>query len=211
MLLASGRAAWYGFGMTISELGLSPRGSGRASRPLTAVYVRDLQPADVSLLASERGIKPTPIARLRDRHHSLARCLAQGMKDAEASAVTGYDVSRISILKSDPTFKELVDHYQRQENSLLADFTERATSLSLTALNEIQERIEEDAESVSMTTLLEVVKITADRTGHAPVSKSLNVNINADLGSRMEAAKRRLREARATDAEFKLVSPSDGG
>jgi hypothetical protein len=40
--------------------------------------------------------------------------------------------------------------------------------------------------------LLEITKVLADRTGHAPVTKSVQVNVNADVGTRIEAARRRL-------------------
>lgn len=179
----------------LDDFDIEPRTRGRAGLPLIAEVVRELGPADFALLASERGIKPPPLVRLNDRHHSLARCLAKGMAPAEASAVTGYDPSRISILQRDPAFKELVEHYRKVENALFAEFTERATNLSLTAMNKLQELLEDDDAPVSVGTALEIAKFAADRTGHAPVNKSMNVNINADLGARMEAAKRRLDNA----------------
>ena len=88
-----------------------------------------------------------------------------------------------------------MEHYRKVENALFAEFTERATNLSLTAMNKLQELLEDDDAPVSVGTALEIAKFAADRTGHAPVNKSMNVNINADLGARMEAAKRRLDNA----------------
>lgn len=177
----------------VSELDFGPpRLTGRASTHLSVEYVRDLGEADLALLASERGIKPKPVQRLRDRHHALARCLAQGMTNAEASAVTGYDPSRISILLGSPDFKGLVEHYRKIEDSLLGEFTDRATTLTLTAMNELQDRIEDAPQEISTTTLLEVVKTGADRIGHAPVTKSLNINANVNLGDRLQAARKRV-------------------
>lgn len=206
--------------MTVAELSLSPRLSGRASKAFAVEKLRDLGPADLALLASERGIAPKPIAKLRDRHHALARCLAQGMSNAAASAITGYDPSRISILKADPTFKELVAQYTSIEDGLLADFTERATNLSLSAMNEIADRLEEAPEEFSVPTLLEIVKTTADRTGHAPISKNINVNVAAGMGDRLAAARRRMQQARlgspeeargeeVLDAEFSEVGEGE--
>lgn len=184
--------------MDVSELTLAPRIKGRAAVPISTELVRELAPADFALLASERGSAETrPIAKLRDRHHALARCLAQGMKNNEAAAITGYDPSRISILKADPTFRELVEQYSRVEDSVMADFTDRATTLSLSAMNEIQDRLEDDPETFSVPTLLEVAKFAADRTGHAPISKNVNVNVNAGLGDRLAQARKRLAIASA--------------
>lgn len=179
---------------TVAELDISmvPRTRGRAARPLYVEFLRDLTPADIALLASERGIVAKPVQRLRDRHHSLARCLAQGMSNNEACAVTGYDPSRISILMGDPAFKDLLAHYRKIEDSLMGEFTDRATTLTLTAMNELQDRLEDKPEDISTGMLLEVVKTGADRIGHAPVAKSVNINANINLGDRLQAARKRI-------------------
>lgn len=192
-LLDSRAERKYWWGMSISELDLVPRGRGRAPAPNTAEYVRELGPSDLALLASERGVKPTAIVRLRDRHHALARCLASGMNLAEASAITGYDISRISVLRGDPQFKELMTHYQGMAEVGLAQFQERALTVAVTALNNLQEMLEDDEAPLPAGAQLEILKVAADRAGHAPVSRSVNVNVNHDLGARMRAAAQRLR------------------
>lgn len=178
--------------MTVPELNIAPRGRGRAAAPVFAEVVRELVPSDLALLASERQIKPPSIVRIRDRHHALARVLAQGATDADASRITGYDPSRISILKGDPTFRALIEDYKSVEDGMLADFTERTMVLSLTAVNNLQELLENDEAPLPASMQLEIAKFAADRTGHAPVQKSVNMNVNADLGSRLAAARARL-------------------
>ena len=180
--------------MSVAELNIAPRLNGRAPSTATVEFVRELVPADLALLASEREnpVKPPALKQLRDRHHALARCLAQGMTHGEASAVTGYDLPRISILKSDPTFRELVAHYLSQEDALAADYSERATTLALTAMNRLQEALEDEETPLSDSMALEIAKFASDRTGHAPIAKSVNVNLNSDLGNRMAAARKRL-------------------
>lgn len=165
-------------------------------KQLAAEAVRELGEADLVLLASERGIKAPEIKALRDRHHALARCLAQGMSEGEASMVTGYSLSRISILKGDQSFKQLVSHYQQVKESAFADFQDRASQLALTAVDVMLERIEDAPEDVTFGQLHEVAKTFADRTGHAPVQRSVNVQANVDLGDKLAAARRRLQAAR---------------
>jgi hypothetical protein len=181
--------------MTFAELDISPRGRGRAAKPLLLEAARDLEPADLALLASERGVKPPQIKVIRERHHALARCLAAGMKPAEASVITGYDPSRISILKADPTFAALIEDYKSMNDGVTADFVQRTQTLSLTVVNRLQEAVEDEENLLSPGTLLEIAKFAADRTGNAPVMKNLNVNVNAELGSKLNAARRRLAEA----------------
>lgn len=191
--------------MPVADLNLdTPRTRGRAPRAVEVEFLRDLGEADLVLLASERQVTAPSIKRLRDRHHALARLLAQGMSNAEASAITGYDPSRISILKKDPTFAELVAHYHTQENALLAEFTERATTLTLEAMNVLQDAAEEGELTIGQA--LEIAKTFADRTGHAPVTKVQQTNINLDLGGRLAAARSRLEQARIVAS---LPSPED--
>lgn len=178
------------------DFDLDFRTSGRARKSLEVEVVRDITPADLALLSTERAVKPPAIQKLRDRHHALARYIALGRSNAEMSLLTGYDPSRISILRNDPTFQELVKQYQSIEEDLVADFVDRATTLSISAVNEIQDRLEESPEDFSIPTLLEVAKFAADRTGHAPVTKvQQNLNVNVGLADRMEAARRRLAAA----------------
>lgn len=197
--------------MAVADLTTGTRRTrGRPPKPVEVEFVRDLSEADLALLASGRGVQAPSIKRLRDRHHALARLLAQGMSASEASAVTGYDPSRISILKKDPTFAELVDHYRKVDNALMAEFTERATLLTLTAMDVLQEAAENDELTVGQA--LEISKTFADRTGHAPVTKVQQTNINVDLGSRLAAARSRIATPKPTpqlpvfDAEFSEVA-----
>lgn len=178
--------------MPVDALDIEPRTCGRAPRVVEVDFVRELGEADLALLASGRGVKPPTLEKLRDRHHALARCLALSMKDAEASAVTGYSLSRISILKGDPTFKQLMEHYRDVKNSGMADFVDRATQVSITALDILADRLEEDPNSVTVSQALEIVKTTADRSGHAPVNRQVNLSAHVDLGSRLANARARL-------------------
>lgn len=176
----------------LDQLDFAPRGAGRASKALIAEMGRDLRESDLSLLTQERGIQAPQIKKLRDRHHALARALAAGMRDHEASAITGYSISRISILKSDPTFQDLLSGYTEASAEVFADFVTRASGLALEAVNELHERLEEEPDSFTHAQLLEVVKTTADRSGNAPVQRSVAINANVDLGDRLAAARRRL-------------------
>lgn len=195
---------------TVSEIDMAPRAQGRAAKGLTLEFVRELGEGDLALLATERGTKTPAISRLRDRHHALARVLASGMSDAEASMVTGYCPSRISILKSDPSFKDLLSSYRNIEAGAAADFGQRATVLTLTAMDNIQEMLEADegGDIVPIGMQLEIAKTFSDRTGHAPLTKTMNINANVDLGSRIEKARARLAALSApVDAEFTVIEP----
>lgn len=179
------------------DLELSPSLRGRKPRAIAAFTERELTPADLSAIATERGTKPTALTKLRDRHHTLARLLAGGAQDQAAAAITGYTASRISILKGDPAFQELVAWYKDQQDEKYFDMHEQLAGLSADALAELRDRLEEDPEAFSTNQLLEILTKTADRVGHGPSSKT-DVNVNIGIADRMDAARNRL----------KLVNPA---
>jgi len=184
--------------MTVAELApmLEPR--GRRSVAVEVAYAGEVGESDLALLAGSRETKPKPIQRLRDRHHALARLIADGMENVEASAITGYDAARISVLRADPAFKELVAGYKKQKEAAFGEFQDRAAMVALSALNIIQERLEDQEEEISTGQALEIVKTLADRTGHAPVAKSLSVTANLDIGDRLKKASDRVKARGAT-------------
>jgi hypothetical protein len=194
-----------------NELELPPRLNGRANAPLEVALVRELGEADMALLRSSPAPSAPPRKRMRDRHHALARCLAEGAKPWEASAITGYSPSTVSILQADPSFKELVAFYREHTDAAFAEFTKRATLVTLTALDNIQEQVEDESNPLSLEQNLTIVKTLADRTGYAPQSRQVNVSVGIDVSGRLASAKARLAERAAKalpgliEGEFEVV------
>lgn len=191
---------------------------GRRQRQMSAVAVRPLQEADLALLKSgERAVAPqNTLKRLRDRHHAIARLVAAGKSNTEISLMTGMDPGRISVFKSDPSFKQLVDDYKKIDDGIAADLVERMALLSQTAIEEIQDRIENADEPLPIQSLLEIAKFGTDRIGHGPVTKQMNTNVNLDLSGRLAAARKRAPalappEPEPVDAEFTEVSTGTDG
>jgi hypothetical protein len=170
------------------------RTTGRARRDVIAVQVRELDEADIAMLASERGTKAPPLKRLSDRHHALARCLAGGMAEGDAAISCGYDISRVSILKADPAFQELLAFYRADVSDKYLDMHGVLAGLSLDAAMELRVRLEDDIQAdekkIPVNQLMELTKLGADRTGFGPQSSQLNVNV--DLAGRLEAARKRV-------------------
>jgi len=194
-------------------------GASPQAEPLEVELARQIGDADLSLLGALEESSESPVAsgsglpvasggglrRLRDSHHQLARLLARGVSNIEASSVTGYSASYISLLKKDPSFEELVAFYRSNEELAQADVTFRLTALNLGFIGELQDRLEFHAEGMSNSFVLEAVKVLSDRTGHAPMAKSLNVNVN--LAGRLESARRRAAEASGPIIEGQLALP----
>jgi len=64
-----------------------PRLMGNVPRQLFIEHARDLTEADIAALATNRGTKPKSLVRIHASHHSLAKCLATGMKQSQAALV----------------------------------------------------------------------------------------------------------------------------
>lgn len=187
--------------MDLDDLPAIPGFRGRRPREVIAEVVRPLEESDLALLEVERGTRPPNIKQLRDSHHALARVLASGAHPAEASLVTGYSLSRISILQSDPTFRELLEFYRTAKDEIFADVMGRMSALQLEAMSALLERMHDNPEQFSPAMLVEVAKTFADRTGYGPSSKSTNVNLNLDIATKLERARQRVIEHLETPPE----------
>lgn len=177
----------------IPELGL--RISGRAKAPLTWDVARELEPEDKVRLEEPRGSAAPPIKRLRERHHTLARYLAQGTPPSEAAIICGYSTSRVSILLSDPAFSELVEHYRKELAARYFDGHQVMAELHIDAAEELRERLEEAPEEFTAGQLMELLRSTADRTGLGPSTKQ-EVNVKIGLADRVAAARERVAKMR---------------
>lgn len=169
------------------------RTRGRAAKVLAPIVVRDLRPEDFALLSVERGIEPPPIQKLRARHHTLARLIAQGTSVPDCSAITGYSGSRISILLGDPTFTELVSYYAGLVEEKYLDTHARLGELTTDAAELLRERMEdpETAKAITVGQLTEIIKLGADRTGFGPTTTQ-NTNVTVGFASRLEEARKRV-------------------
>ena len=140
-------------------------GSGRGGRKptgeLQVEIVRELCEGDLPALANPPPVesRAPSVQSLRASHHQLAQVLAQGTSEGEAALITGYSLSRISVLKTDPTFSELLAHYQHNRELVFADVLERMKVLGLSSLDELQERLEQEPGAWSRRELMELAEL----------------------------------------------------
>ena len=150
----------------------------------------------------------TPLKRLRDRHHALARALASGMPHGEAALTVGLTPGTVSALLADPSFKELLTFYRADTARVYRNMHEGLAGVARDAVEIIAERLEEAPEKLTVSQLLEIAKMGADRTGHGPKS-SQDVNVTIGLADRMAAARDRavaMRQSRLIEGEVTDVT-----
>lgn len=175
----------------------SLRVRGRSPKAVTAEIVRELDVTDLALLSEEKGSRAQPLKRISERHHALARLLAEGVPPGDAAIISGYDPSRVSILQADPAFNELVVFYRKDVTRDASDLRKEMYGLSMDAARVLRDKLEESHEDFSIGQLMEVVKLGADRTGNGPSSTTTNLNVNVNLASRLESARKRVAERQA--------------
>lgn len=170
-----------------------PPARGRKSSQLNIAKKRDLTEADIGALwdVPEGGLKSetNQVLRIRNTHHALARLLAEGRKQVEVSAITGYSPSYISSIQNDPAFKNLVAYYKGQVEETFTSVHERLAALSMLSAEELQQRLTENPEEFTVRELNELLSLSADRTGFGPQSRNVNLNVNVDLAARLEKAR----------------------
>ena len=167
------------------------RTSGRAAVQLEFSEAGPLTDADLAALALPRDSKPPALVRLSQRHHALARVLASGTGPGEAAIICGYDISRVSILQSDPTFQELLKFYSAQVDAQYANLHESLSALSVDAAEELRDRLENNPADLSTGALIDIVKMSADRTGFGPQTKS-EVSVVVGMADRLRLARERV-------------------
>lgn len=157
-------------GGTVQVLDIGGARGGKRGTPLSMVVTRELGEGDLKVLVERPPVGSTTpsITTLRSAHHLIAKLLADGIKQVEVSALTGYSQSRISILKGDPAFQELIEYYKTQKEAIYHDVHQRLSTLGLTAVEELQQRLEEAPEKLSNREVKEIAELALDRTGMGP-------------------------------------------
>lgn len=131
---------------------------GSVAMPTFSV-VRELTVGD--LQESERQVPS--IARIRHAHHQLAMLVAEGRKGVEIASMTGYTPTRISQLKNDPTFKDLVAYYREQRDAVSLGVQERLAQLGMEAADILHERMLEAPNGFGNRELKEIMMESLDR------------------------------------------------
>lgn len=189
------------------DLNLDLRATAGAKPAIHVSVLRELTEGDKAFLSQQPAVvrAGTSLRRLRDSHHKVAKLLADGLSYAEVSMMTSYSLSRVYVLATDPMFRELISFYRENKDKEYTDFHATMASFATDAVQELHQRLDEDPDKMSNEFLADVVKTLADRTGHAPVSKSVNINVHQNLADRLSRARQRVASLPGTVEEATVV------
>jgi len=143
------------------------RGKRRpAADSASLTFIRKLGEPDMQKLGAPPAEGAGQVMRaVKTRHHALAMLLADGTSNVEAGAITGYDAAYISVLRGDPTFQELIAHYQSNKKEVYLSVHQRLAMLGIQAANELLQRLEDAPEKVSTKDVREILQSALDRSG----------------------------------------------
>jgi len=184
---------WYDSPMT--DLGLQLLGPGRKGAPPAISGIRELEENDLLALAENRETKPSELVRLSERHHAVARYLAQGIEPGIVAAIVGLRPARISQLQADPLFAATLELHREKQNTQVDTFMEALRGLSSDAVSQLVQRLEDAPEGFKNTELMDLMKLTADRIGYAPAERK-EVDVNVNFGEQLSLARQRALAAR---------------
>jgi DNA-binding CsgD family transcriptional regulator len=197
------------------DLGLGLESSSLLGRPSAALPTvleeRLLSREDIVAHATRVGATGNGVSalkRLTDRHRSMAQMVAAGATNTEVAIAVGLTPARVVQLKNDPTFKDLVETLRlglsAEAKVTIASTLDKLSVVGNTALDILQDRMEDDPDSFSVGELANLSKLGADRTGFGP-SKTEEKNINLNFGDKLEAARRRVAEQGSKLIEASVV------
>lgn len=159
-------------------IGLPAR--GRPGISIMLSVGRHLTAADLLRLQTEESPKVAApmLQKLKAWHHNAARLVASGRPLNEIALATGYTAQRISDLKTDQLFNNLVAYYREQIAETGIDDAQRLQTKLIdtaeTALDEIQTRLDDPDQLKAIPTgeLRQIAAMGLDRTV-APAKQAL--------------------------------------
>lgn len=135
---------------------------------------RELTEEDLVQLRFMPGNAPPPLKKISARHRRTAIMVAQGKEDIVIADALGYTTARISQLKKDDSFMDLVARYEAQIHEGMVEdeqrFQDKLRSAGEQAIDELNERLEdpERIKRISTSELRQIVTVAADRTVAPP-------------------------------------------
>lgn len=161
--------------------------------------IRELARPDLALLNEARPV--TVLQSLRDNHHRIARAVASGIPNQQVAALCGIGMNRVSMLKQDPAFNDLVAHYRSiitaewaEHADTVTEFLGSVRTKSLAMLEDKLCAAADNNEFLPTRELVAMAELGLDRTGYGKVNK--NINVNVDFAAQLEAARNRSSRAR---------------
>lgn len=182
-----------------------------AAAPVTCTIERGLLVEDLHSYMDEAGElkhaqkgEEKDLAQLKEKHHSAARLLAEGVPHGVVAETCGYTPAYLSVLKNSPAMQNLISHYKQPGNLAAKIIGENLRRVGGKALERLEARIDDD--ELENFELLQAAKLGFDRSGHGPQQTVKQEHQHTVLVP--EELLNLSRSARQRDADF-IIPPED--
>jgi hypothetical protein len=176
--------------------------AGRPPKPVNVIEVRELRLDELAHV--KRGSVPA-VKRFRDSHHKMAQLFAMGLKTHEVAELTGYSLSRVSLLRSNPAFDDLVDQKRGLDESNIKDgmqaYYQMILDNGLKAERKLADKLDDDdeTEEMSVRELISISRDSADRVGLS--KRTVQTNISVDFAVSLDRAIARSRTVKQIESQ----------
>jgi len=170
--------------------------------------VRELTLAEVK--GSPRA-KIDPVKRFRDSHHRMAMLFASGLRVRDVAELTGYSLSRVSVMHNNPAFQALIVEYRDIEKEAYKDAVTEMNRLILSngmkAERKLADKLDDDDENeeLSVRELISIARDAADRIGLS--KRTIQTNVDVDFAAVLDKALSRSATVRSGDAKLIEARP----
>lgn len=158
----------------------------------------EIYSVDPIVSIEQRGRPKGSVAQIREVHHTVARLTARGVKPPEIGRMINRTGATVRNWLANPAMVELVSQYAgEREAELLSEFDysiELKRRLRTLADEEMARRLDEAPQDVPWAQLIKLSGDMSDRTGVA--KQETKVNVNFDLGTRLDQAIERSKAAK---------------
>ena len=186
-------------------------GAGRPPKRPKIMEVRELTRAEVMNVVRH---KSAVIKKFRDSHHRMARLFASGMRVSQVAELTGYSISRVSLLHTSPAFQDLIAQKRDVEDQITRDniqiYNEMILMNGLKAERKLADKLDDDdeTEEMSVRELISISRDAADRVGLS--KRSIQANVNLDFASLLDRAIARTQATLPRSGDLKLITTTPG-
>ena len=166
---------------------------------------------DTPPVPGEETEDPANLARIKERHHSVARMVAGGLTQRMVAQLCGYTESYLSILLNNPAMQELVELYRIQQGGSSQLIVEKLKTVGMKAMERLEEQI--DADKLNNNELIQAAKLGLDRGGHGPTSNQhilseQHIIDHAELAKRNQDARTRSASRIVPASQIRAALPS---
>lgn len=184
-------------------------GRGRPPKRPNVTEVKELTEEEVAALP-EQG-KVNNVVRIRDSHHAVAKLFAMGLRPKEVAEISGYSLSRISMLRRSPMMDNLINEYRNLETTEWLEARDEyydtiTRGRVMAARLTVDKLAEMEPEDISFRELIMIHSDFADRTGYP--KRQLAINVNVDFAAKLDRAVERSKAQKLKAIEQIIPEPT---